>query len=112
MADAGGDAFGNLLRRYRFESGLTQEELAERAAISARTVSDIERGLRSTVYRDTARRLADAFNLEGPDRERSRGPLGAARPEGRPRGIRHEPRSARFSVGSAAAADEADRARR
>ncbi|MDQ2854062.1 MAG: helix-turn-helix domain-containing protein [Chloroflexota bacterium] len=59
---------GDLLRRYRVDSGLTQEDLAERAAISARTVSDIERGLRSRVYRDTARRLADALQLDPPRR--------------------------------------------
>jgi len=69
MARDSGEELGDLLRRYRTVAELTQEELAERAAISARTVSDIERGLRSSVYRDTARRLADAFNLEGPDRE-------------------------------------------
>jgi predicted ATPase/DNA-binding XRE family transcriptional regulator len=64
-----GEALGDLLRRYRTSSGLTQEELAERAAISARTVSDIERGLRNMVYRETARRLADALDLEAPHRE-------------------------------------------
>ncbi len=69
MARGSGDELGDLLRRYRTGSGLTQEKLAERAAISARTVSDIERGLRSAVYLDTASRLADALNLEGPDRE-------------------------------------------
>jgi predicted ATPase/transcriptional regulator with XRE-family HTH domain len=68
MARDAGEEFGDLLRRYRTESGLTQEELAERAAISARTVSDIERGLRFSVYRDTARRLADALELHGLDR--------------------------------------------
>jgi transcriptional regulator with XRE-family HTH domain len=36
-------SFGNLLRRYRSAAGLTQEELAERAGLSARAVSDIER---------------------------------------------------------------------
>jgi predicted ATPase/transcriptional regulator with XRE-family HTH domain len=68
MARDSGEALGDLLRRYRTESGLTQEELAERAAISARTVSDIERGLRTKVYRQTARRLADALDLEAEDR--------------------------------------------
>ena len=68
MARDSGEELGDLLRRYRTESGLTQEELAERAAISARTVSDIERGLRSMVYRETARRLADALDLEAPYR--------------------------------------------
>ena len=68
MARDSGEELSDLLRRFRTESGLTQEELAERAAISARTVSDIERGLRNTVYRETARRLADALDLEAPDR--------------------------------------------
>jgi predicted ATPase/transcriptional regulator with XRE-family HTH domain len=60
-----GEEFGDLLRRHRTASGLTQEELADGAGISARTVSDIERGLRSSVYRDTARRVAEALGLEG-----------------------------------------------
>jgi predicted ATPase/DNA-binding XRE family transcriptional regulator len=55
---------GRLLRRHRAASGLTQEELAERAGISARTVSDVERGLRTSVYRDTAERLARALGLK------------------------------------------------
>lgn len=55
---------GLLLREHRREAGLTQEELAERARISARAVSDIERGLRTTIYRDTANRLATALGLE------------------------------------------------
>jgi transcriptional regulator GlxA family with amidase domain len=36
--------FGDLLRRHRRAADLTQEELAERANISQRTVSDLERG--------------------------------------------------------------------
>lgn len=55
---------GGLLRRHRAASGFTQEGLAERAGISARTVSDIERGLRTSVYRHTAGRLAGALGLE------------------------------------------------
>ena len=64
-----GEELGDLLRRFRTAAGLTQEELAERAAISARTVSDIERGLRNMVYRETAKRLAEALDLEAADRE-------------------------------------------
>lgn len=37
-------AFGVLLRRYRLAAGLTQEQLAERASVSTRAVSDLERG--------------------------------------------------------------------
>jgi predicted ATPase/DNA-binding XRE family transcriptional regulator len=68
MARDSGEDLGDLLRRHRTGSGLTQEELAERAAISTRTISDIERGLRKMVYRETAWRLADALGLEAPDR--------------------------------------------
>jgi transcriptional regulator with XRE-family HTH domain len=60
---------GTLLKRHRASAGLTQEELAERAEVSARTVSDTERGLRTAIYRDTARRLADALGLDGDSRE-------------------------------------------
>src|SRR5437870_4616882 len=53
-----------LLKGYRTAARLTQEELAERAAVSARTISDVERGLRTRIYRDTAGRLASALGLE------------------------------------------------
>jgi predicted ATPase/transcriptional regulator with XRE-family HTH domain len=52
-----------LIRNRRVSAGLTQEDLAEKAGISVRTISDIERGLRRSVYRDTAERLADAFDV-------------------------------------------------
>jgi len=38
--------FGYLLRRYRVAAELSQEELAERAALSQRGISDLERGKR------------------------------------------------------------------
>jgi predicted ATPase/DNA-binding XRE family transcriptional regulator len=60
---------GSLLRRHRATHGLTQEEVAEHAGISARTVSDVERGLRTTIYRDTATRLASALHLDNVERE-------------------------------------------
>lgn len=52
------------VRALRVRIGLTQEDLAEKAGISVRTISDIERGLRSSVYRDTAERLADALEVD------------------------------------------------
>src|ERR1700693_5951135 len=55
---------GPPLKHLRSAAGLTQEELAERSSISARTISDVERGLRSTVYPHTARLLAAALGLE------------------------------------------------
>ena len=39
--------FGDVLRRYRVAAGLTQEALAERAALSARGISDLERAART-----------------------------------------------------------------
>lgn len=55
--------FGSLLRRYRVAAGLSQEELAERAGLSRRGVSDLERGLRRRPYAWTAERLAQALGL-------------------------------------------------
>ncbi len=62
--------FGGLLRELRVKAQLTQEELAETAGVSPRTVSDIERGVSRKAHRDTARLLADALHLIGPDKAR------------------------------------------
>ncbi|MGI9084926.1 MAG: ATP-binding protein [Aeromicrobium sp.] len=62
-------SLGVVLRLLRDESGLTQEELASRSGLSARSVSDIERGLRRRLYADTANRLADALSLSGDQRD-------------------------------------------
>ena len=51
-------------------AGLTQEELAETARMSARSVSDLERGVSRTARPQTARLLADALDLAGPERAR------------------------------------------
>jgi predicted ATPase/transcriptional regulator with XRE-family HTH domain len=58
------------LKGLRQAAGLTQEGLAERAGISARTVSDLERGLRTAVHFDTAKRLASALGLDDERRRR------------------------------------------
>ncbi|HEX7102287.1 MAG TPA: tetratricopeptide repeat protein [Nitrolancea sp.] len=60
--------FGGLLKRFRVAAGLTQEGLAERAGLSARGISDLERGRRSNPYFETVRLLADALELEDEDR--------------------------------------------
>ena len=57
--------FGARVRRLRVAAGWTQAELAERADISERAVSDIERGLRGTVYPATARQLAAVLGVTG-----------------------------------------------
>ena len=48
MAEQLGLGFGGLLRQLRAEAGLTQEELAEAASLSPRSVSDLERGIHPT----------------------------------------------------------------
>jgi tetratricopeptide (TPR) repeat protein/transcriptional regulator with XRE-family HTH domain len=58
-------SFAALLRQLRTEAGLTQEELAGKAGISTRSVSDLERGINLTARRDTTRLLADALELSG-----------------------------------------------
>jgi predicted ATPase/DNA-binding XRE family transcriptional regulator len=63
-------SFARLLRQLRTEAGLTQEELAESARISLRSVSDLERGVNRTARKDTAVLLADALRLAGPGRDR------------------------------------------
>ena len=65
-----GPSFAGLLRQLRAEARLTQEELAEAAGLSARAVSDLERGINRTAHKDTALLLAGALNLAGPVRER------------------------------------------
>jgi predicted ATPase/transcriptional regulator with XRE-family HTH domain len=61
-------AFADLLRRYRRASGLTQEELAERAGVSPRTISALERGINRAPHRDTVSMLADALQLDDEQR--------------------------------------------
>ena len=68
MAAEAGLSFAGLLRQLRTEAQLTQEELAEAASLSARSVSDLERGINRTAHKNTALQLAGALGLEGPPR--------------------------------------------
>jgi predicted ATPase/DNA-binding XRE family transcriptional regulator len=72
-ADAGARAsllaFGHLVKRLRLAADLTQEELAERARVSPRLISDLERGTRHRPRRDTVELLADGLRLRGAERE-------------------------------------------
>src|ERR1700739_23568 len=61
--------FAGLLRQLRAEARLTQEELAEAAGLSPRSVSDLERGVNRTARKDTAELLAEALGLAGSARE-------------------------------------------
>jgi transcriptional regulator with XRE-family HTH domain len=76
-ADAG-PAFGALLRRHRQVAGLTQEALAERAGLSARTVQSLEGG-GTRPYRDSAERLIGALGLAEEERAALRAAAGGQR---------------------------------
>src|SRR5689334_5335230 len=60
-------SFGELLRVYRLAANLTQEELAERAGLSARGISDLERGARGLPRKDTLQLLLPALDLPPAD---------------------------------------------
>ncbi|HEX9623425.1 MAG TPA: helix-turn-helix domain-containing protein [Streptosporangiaceae bacterium] len=68
MADQPPITFAQLLRQLRMDAGLTQEELATAAQVSPRSVSDLERGITLTARKETARLLADALSLTGPEK--------------------------------------------
>lgn len=80
-------AFGELLHRYRIAAGLTQEALADRAGLSARGISDLERGVRAGPRRDTLRLLIEALRLGPHERSALLAAAGRAvsRPAGPPR---------------------------
>jgi predicted ATPase/transcriptional regulator with XRE-family HTH domain len=63
------EPFAQILRRLRRAAGLTQEQLAEAAGVSTRTVSDLERGLRRTPQEGSGELLAAALGLTGVERE-------------------------------------------
>jgi transcriptional regulator with XRE-family HTH domain/NADH:ubiquinone oxidoreductase subunit K len=67
-ADEPSAGFGDLLRDHRRAAGLTQERLAERAGVSQRSISDIERGGEHVPRRDTVALLVRALGLLEPDR--------------------------------------------
>src|SRR6266567_1505648 len=68
MSESPPASFGTLLRRLRTAARLTQEELADAAKVSYRSISDLERGVNRFPRRDTARLIADALQLAGADR--------------------------------------------
>jgi len=70
--------FSVLLKHYRLGAGLSQEGLAARARLSARTISDLERGVHGTPHADTLALLTSALSLSAQQHALL---LGAARPE-------------------------------
>ncbi|HYP61747.1 MAG TPA: NB-ARC domain-containing protein [Thermomicrobiales bacterium] len=91
----GTPTFAQLLRQHRIAAALSQEALAERAGISARAISDLERGVKTRPYLETVRMLADALDLTLPARSelaraaRPQSPLVPGKlPEPTPSGLR------------------------
>jgi predicted ATPase/DNA-binding XRE family transcriptional regulator len=62
-------SFAEVLRRSRLAAGLSQEALAERAGISVRGLSDLERGLSRAPRLHTLAQLADALGLDAAARQ-------------------------------------------
>lgn len=81
MAATASTSFGAVLRRLRLAAGLTQEALAERAGVSAKAVSELERHPSRTPRLDTVTLLAEALGLDTGQRADL---LVAARPESAP----------------------------
>jgi non-specific serine/threonine protein kinase len=57
-------SFALLLRQHRLARGLTQEALAERAGLSERGISDLERGLKQAPRLSTVRMLVRGLGLQ------------------------------------------------
>ena len=81
MTNGGTAGFGAMLKRQRLAAGLTQEALAERAGLSAKAVSDLERDPARTPRLGTVALLADALGADPAARAEL---LAAARPDGEP----------------------------
>src|SRR5215831_8888292 len=62
--------FGQALRLQRLALGLTQEELAERASLSVRAISDLERGVKHAPRASTLRLLVKGMRLRADDADR------------------------------------------
>ena len=65
----GHPGFGEVLRAHRRAARLTLEQLAELSGVSARTLSDMERGRSKGPQHRTVTALADALALETDARE-------------------------------------------
>lgn len=60
--------FGELLRACREHAHLTQEDLAERSGVSARAISDLERGIKKRPQAQTVQKLVTALQLDARER--------------------------------------------
>ncbi len=80
--------FGERLRHFRLQAGLSQAALAERANLSLAAVATLERGVRSLPYPRTVEALAAALGLSATERADL---VAAARPTARLRRPRSVP---------------------
>ena len=62
------DKFGEMLKTWRREAGLTQSQLAGLSTVSVRAIRDLELGKVQQPRRDTIHLLADALRLNGSHR--------------------------------------------
>jgi predicted ATPase/transcriptional regulator with XRE-family HTH domain/tetratricopeptide (TPR) repeat protein len=81
VSDADGRAdgrgsFADLLLDLRVQTGLSQEELAERAGLSVRSIREIEAGRVARPRKDSVRLLASALGLRSADTDRFFGAAG------------------------------------
>ena len=68
LPDTRDETFGARLRGHRMAAVLSQEELAQRAGLSANAVGQLERGERKHPYPHTVRSLADGLVLSEQER--------------------------------------------
>src|SRR5689334_14974452 len=61
--------FGEVVRTHRRRLGWTQEDLAEHSGLTVRTIGKLEGGRIAAPRPATVRLLADAFGLDGADRD-------------------------------------------
>ncbi|MDM4762807.1 tetratricopeptide repeat protein [Galbitalea sp. SE-J8] len=89
-------AFGDRLRTFRRGAGMTMEQLAEASGVSARAISDMERGHSRAPQSRTLAALVEGLRLTGDDRAelvaaataaRSSGAVGRPRLGELPRGV-------------------------
>src|SRR5712692_6610953 len=59
-----GSSFGDLVRKWRWRAGLTQEELADRSGLSVRAIRDLESGRIAQPRPGSQRLLAAALGLD------------------------------------------------
>src|ERR1700681_3317853 len=81
MEAAGRPHFGALLRQFRLDAGMTQQDLAERAKLSVEAISLLERGARTRPRRETVTLLGLALSLPPEHQALLGSAIGIAHPE-------------------------------